>query len=154
MVDFAVPFLHQYLPVLTNSLSDFAHADSNLSSFIPRGSNQWNCTHISAFSPLPSPMIFSWLYASVFLLQTELIYCSAFSKCIQTFQVIFFSHALQVPTVDEFRQCLLSTVSNCCCKVIQQGFLCHWLDKCFCHFPENFFLLLSSDFSPFWLSVM
>lgn len=112
-------------------------------------------THF-CFSPLPSPVIFSWLCAPVFLLQTELIYCSAFPKCIQTFQVMVFSHALQVPTVHEFRQCLLSTVSSCCCKVIQQGFLCHWLDKCFCHIPENFFLLLFQwfFFSPLWLSVM
>lgn len=48
MIDFAVSFLNQCLPVLTNSSSDFARVGSNLSSFIPRGSNQWNCTHISA----------------------------------------------------------------------------------------------------------
>lgn len=33
---------------------------------------------------------------------TELIYSSSFSEYIQTLQVIFLSHALQVPTVDEY----------------------------------------------------
>lgn len=51
---------HQSLPptVLTNSLSAFAHVGSYLNLFIPRGSNQWNCTHISASLPSISYHIF------------------------------------------------------------------------------------------------
>lgn len=139
---------------LTSCLSDFAHVGSHLNFFIPRGSNQWNCTHISA--SLPFHLL--WYFHGFMLLYfcfglswyTAQVFPNAFRHSKRSFSVML----CKSPQWMNSRQCLLSTVSNCSCKVIQQGFMCRWLDKCFCHFSENFLLLLSSDFSSFCLFVM
>lgn len=156
-IDFAVSFLHQYLPptVLTKSLSDFAHRDSYLNFFIPRGSSQWNCTRISASLPFLLPRYFHGFMLLYFYFRLNWYTAQVFPDTFRHSKWCFSVMLCRSPQWMNTRQCLLSTVSNCCCKVIQQGFVSHWLDKGFCHFPENFLLLLlSRDFSPFCLPVM
>lgn len=152
MINFAVSFLHQYLPptVLTAYLPLLLQTLTWTPLFPEEAISEIADTFLLLFPSISHDIFMGLCFCFRLSWYTAQVSPNAFRHSRWSFSVML----CKSPQWMNSRQCLLSTVSNCCCKVIQQGFLCHWLDKCFCHFPENFLLLLSSDFSPFWLSAM
>lgn len=121
--------------------------------FISRGSNQWNCPHISASPPFHLLWYFHGFMLLYFSFGLNWYTPQAFPNTFRLSKWSFSDMLCKSPQWMNTRQCQLSAVPNCCCQVIRQVFACQWLDKCFCHFLENFQVFFPFFFPPFCLSI-